>query len=277
MSPKPRPDRPERREEKTWRPKGPGAGSRGPAGHGGKSRPSSDFSADRRPPGPRPGPRPDSRPGPFQSFQAGPGPQGPRSTEGHGPEPRFQPGPGSGPNMRPGQGRTASRGPRLPGRPPRPWGPPRPVDRFEGRPAWAAPEPFVPGPDQDGPPDDRDSRPQHGPGPTGERGDHPARGRGWPQDDRRGGPPGYSSGGRRPAPGARPGAGRPWDQPRTYSNAPVPTAEQLGPDEELVAGRRPVEEAFAARPPSPRNAPAPDGPGAHRAARDDPEDPDRRG
>ncbi len=197
MSPKPKPDRPERREEKTWRPKGPGAGSRGPgAGHGGKSRPTSDFSADRHPPGPRPGPRPgsrpgggsglrpgsrpglrpDSRPGPFQSFQAGPGPQAPRPVEGHGPEPRFQPGPGSSPDMRPGQGRPASRGPRLPGRPPRPWGPTRPVDRFEGRPAWAAPEPFVPGSDRDGPPDDRDSRPQHGPGPTGDGGDHRPRG-----------------------------------------------------------------------------------------------------
>lgn len=32
----------------------------------------------------------------------------------------------------------------------------------------------------------------------------------------------------------------------------MPTAEQLGPDEELVAGRRPVEEAFAARRPARR-------------------------
>lgn len=32
----------------------------------------------------------------------------------------------------------------------------------------------------------------------------------------------------------------------------MPTAEQLGPDEELIAGRRPVEEAFAARRPARR-------------------------
>ncbi|MEO8463584.1 MAG: 23S rRNA (guanosine(2251)-2'-O)-methyltransferase RlmB [Chloroflexota bacterium] len=43
----------------------------------------------------------------------------------------------------------------------------------------------------------------------------------------------------RPGPGAAP-----------RFNAPVPAAEQLGPDEELVAGRRPVEEAFAARRPA---------------------------
>jgi 23S rRNA (guanosine2251-2'-O)-methyltransferase len=34
--------------------------------------------------------------------------------------------------------------------------------------------------------------------------------------------------------------------------AAVPTAEELGPDEELIAGRRPVEEAFAARRPARR-------------------------
>ncbi|MEO8469993.1 MAG: 23S rRNA (guanosine(2251)-2'-O)-methyltransferase RlmB [Chloroflexota bacterium] len=128
----------------------------------------------------------------------------------------------------------------------------RPNERFEGRPAWAAAEPSGPEPDRDGPPDDRDSRPHDGPGPTTDRGQHSGQGRSWPRDDRRGGPSSYAAGGRRQAPGARPGGGRPWDQPRTYSNAPVPTAEQLGPDEELVAGRRPVEEAFAARRPAHR-------------------------
>ena len=37
-----------------------------------------------------------------------------------------------------------------------------------------------------------------------------------------------------------------------FGNASVPSAEQLGPGEELVAGRRPVEEAFAARRPARR-------------------------
>jgi 23S rRNA (guanosine2251-2'-O)-methyltransferase len=42
-------------------------------------------------------------------------------------------------------------------------------------------------------------------------------------------------------------------QPRPFGpEDAVPTAEQLGPDEELVAGRRPVEEAFAARRPARR-------------------------
>ncbi len=49
---------------------------------------------------------------------------------------------------------------------------------------------------------------------------------------------------------SRPGFGRPGSAPPPRFNPPVPTAEQLGPEEELVAGRRPVEEAFAARRPA---------------------------
>jgi 23S rRNA (guanosine2251-2'-O)-methyltransferase len=59
-----------------------------------------------------------------------------------------------------------------------------------------------------------------------------------------------------PRSGERPWAGprsgeRPWAGPRPERDRPWPTAalpapDLLGPDEELVAGRRPVEEAFAA-------------------------------
>ena len=60
----------------------------------------------------------------------------------------------------------------------------------------------------------------------------------------------------------------------------LPSPEALGPDEELVAGRRPVEEAFVARRPAhpaARRPPAPRRPREARASCHEPADPDRGG
>ena len=62
------------------------------------------------------------------------------------------------------------------------------------------------------------------------------RDRGWDRDRRPSGPP-YG----------RPGAFRP---PPAYRQPALPPPDALGPEEELVAGRRPVEEAFVARRPA---------------------------
>ena len=82
---------------------------------------------------------------------------------------------------------------------------------------------------------------------------------------------------RPPYPGRGPGP-RP-DRP--FQPAPaLPPPDLLGPDEELIAGRRPVEEAFAAGRdgPSPaRRAAATTGARAPRPPRDEPAHPDRRG
>ena len=88
-------------------------------------------------------------------------------------------------------------------------------------------------------------RPGYGPRPGGPPGRRP-----FP------GPPGGGGPGRSPVPPAARGGrpyGRPPFEPR-YGGPPRPSAlpspEALGPDEELVAGRRPVEEAFVARRPA---------------------------
>ena len=56
--------------------------------------------------------------------------------------------------------------------------------------------------------------------------------------------------GRPPYGGGPPSRGRPWagsrPQARDWPRPALPAPDLLGPDEELVAGRRPVEEAFAA-------------------------------
>ncbi|TAL11420.1 MAG: hypothetical protein EPO00_03370, partial [Chloroflexota bacterium] len=222
MSPKPRPDRPERREDRAWRPKGRGPGHmpaagprpRGPGGHAGSPRPPGDRSPDRRPPD---GPRVDT----------GGAARGPT---GHG-------------------------GPRIPVRPNRPSGPPRPADRFEGRPPWAAGDLGRPGtgPADDGPRHDRDRGTLGAHGSSGDRIDRAGpRGADRPRGPRRDGRPTGPDRGRYERPGQGTPSGRSWNQPRPYAASPVPTAERLGPDEELVAGRRPVEEAFAARRPARR-------------------------
>ena len=99
-----------------------------------------------------------------------------------------------------------------------------------------------PPPYRGGPPAPRGGPPPYRAGPPPYRGD-PARDRGGPgpdrppwRPDRPGGPPAD-----RPWQRPGPGAG-PW--PRPADSLPAP--DLLGPDEELVAGRRPVEEVFAA-------------------------------
>jgi 23S rRNA (guanosine2251-2'-O)-methyltransferase len=215
-------------------------------------------------------------------IPAGPGP---RSTSGRGASGRDAPDrgvPDSGPwrpSTRPGgpgQRRGQWRPPTSPGgRPDRrtdrrpvdrpPDGPPGPPSHDRGRPPYQGgrpPRPFQPtgrppGPrppygdaparDRGGPPPHRDAPqpyrggpPSRG-GPPPYRGD-PSRDRGRAPDrppwrpDRPGGPP-ADRGWQRPGPGPTP-----W--PRPADSLPAP--DLLGPDEELVAGRRPVEEVFAA-------------------------------
>lgn len=68
-------------------------------------------------------------------------------------------------------------------------------------------------------------------------------------------PPGRWSSGAPRAGGGRPGPqsyDRPYDRPFEQARPPLPPPEALGDGEELVAGRRPVEEAFVARRPARR-------------------------
>ena len=84
-------------------------------------------------------------------------------------------------------------------------------------------------PDRAGPPGPaQDRRPPFG-SPGGSRGPRPDA-RPWPRPDAR------------PWPRPGPEAAQPWPRPQ----AALPPPDLLGPDEELVAGRRPVEEVFAA-------------------------------
>src|SRR6185503_18125977 len=68
--------------------------------------------------------------------------------------------------------------------------------------------------------------------------------------------PGGPQGPRRPysgrPPAGRPPAGRPPFPSHGYRPPPPPDPNLVGPDEELVAGRRPVEEAFVAKRPAVR-------------------------
>jgi 23S rRNA (guanosine2251-2'-O)-methyltransferase len=247
---------------------GRGGGGRGgpPGGGGGKPW------RDERPRDERPRPRDDAdRPrgeGPpergrgfgFRGDESRP-PGGRPPFHGRG---SFGPGPGRG---RPGgewRDRPPDRGEWRPNRPP-------PGDDRGDRPRRPyggdddAPRPFRPRFDRDasgppGRPNDRGwSRPPdrdapRGPGPrrfndAGPRGDGPP----WrpprprPFADRHG-----NAGGGRPPFGDRdrfPGPGRPAydDRPARPPAVDESTADLVGADDEIVAGRRPVEEAFAAR------------------------------
>jgi 23S rRNA (guanosine2251-2'-O)-methyltransferase len=247
-----------------------GKASRSSAGTTGTPRPAEGGGATDRPIPAGPGPR--SASGGGAPDRGAPdrgapdrGPWRP-SSRGGAPGPRreqWRPPvvPGGRPDRRSGQ-RPADRpygGP--PGssghdRPPHRGGPPRPFQP-SGRPAVPRP-PYGEGPTRDrggapphrgGPPPYRGGTPapRGGPppyraGPPPYRGD-PARDRGRPgpdrppwRPDRPGGPPADRL-------WQRPGQGAgPW--PRPADSLPAP--DLLGPDEELVAGRRPVEEVFAA-------------------------------
>lgn len=105
-----------------------------------------------------------------------------------------------------------------------------------------------PGPDQG-----RRARP---PEPEARYDDRPQRPGGPPRGPWRPGPRPADRGARfTPSGPPRPQGGRPWAPAEPGDGAqrwapqvgPIPASEQLGADEELVAGRRPVEEAFAAR------------------------------
>ncbi len=110
--------------------------------------------------------------------------------------------------------------------------------------------------------DDRAGRPEEGRRDEREFGDRggdrpPFRsGGGRPAPDRRDRGFGPSSGPRRDHAGPRPGGDRPWrDAPGRPTDAYRPgvaPSDLLAEDEELVAGRRPVEEAFVARRPARR-------------------------
>ncbi|HEY2916180.1 MAG TPA: 23S rRNA (guanosine(2251)-2'-O)-methyltransferase RlmB [Candidatus Limnocylindrales bacterium] len=194
---------------------------------------------------------------------------------GHGPDRRIPDGPTRGGA---GDRPVAERGP---WRPPRPGDPPRPAWRQPMSAAGGRPmDRQAPGRSFD----DRDRRPpggrgehvpEHRPrrdagGPPYRPGPRPRVGPPYRRDmpDRSGppgspglpperrpsyGPPGESRG---PRPAARPWprpAARPWPRTDTDPAAPwprpqaaLPPPDLLGPDEELVAGRRPVEEVFAA-------------------------------
>ncbi len=285
MADRPRDDR---RRGSGWRPDGPrrdgprrdGPRKDGPP-RGGPRRDEPSFGPRRDGPpfdgprgrrpfdGPRDGPGrhdPDrQRPGP-----GGPGPFERRLSGPRGPQDRSRPsrprdhagpgGPPGGPGGPPGGRRPAEPRPERGGS--RLW----PTDRF-------APGPRPrPGEDRGGytrndPPNepwqtnDRPQGPDRGHGDRSGPGgvDRPGYG------PRQGGPPGRRPftgppGGRGPGDRPyrpRPEGGRPY--PRTsfeprYGGPPRPSAlpspEALGPDEELVAGRRPVEEAFVARRPA---------------------------
>ena len=174
--------------------------------------------------GPRPGrPRPGGfRPGGHgQGSHRPDGPRGPRPTERGGPD-GFQ-----------------DRGYERDDREGRPEGPPRAERSFPPRPSggFGAGRSQQPRGDRPYPPQPRGDRPY----PPQPRGDRP-----YPP---RPGAPGRSGPVDRPS---RSGPGdRPWrDEPHRPGDAYRPgvaPADLLGEDEELVAGRRPVEEAFVAR------------------------------
>ncbi|MEO5884960.1 MAG: 23S rRNA (guanosine(2251)-2'-O)-methyltransferase RlmB [Candidatus Limnocylindrales bacterium] len=188
-----------------------GRPSHGP-GQGDRGRPTGS-----RPPGQRP-----NTPRPF-----GPGPGAPSGHRDPGPRPSDPAGPRpfrGRPDRSPGQGGQGFGGG---GRPDdRRWGdgPPRdrpypPRDRFEPR--------------QDGPPRDRP---------------YPPRDRFEPRLPRN---DGRSFGPRQPSPGRPYGRAFPADDRSRQAYAPgLPSPVSIGEGEELVAGRRPVEEAFVARRPA---------------------------
>ena len=127
-------------------------------------------------------------------------------------------------------GRAPDRRPpsyRPPGGPPRRDGPDVNDRRPQAAEPWRRPPPPRPGP---GGPDVNDRRPQAA---------EPWR---RPPPPRPGAGPGRSGGSHGPRPG-------PYRQPG-FRPPPPPDPNLLGPDEELVAGRRPVEEAFVAKRPA---------------------------
>jgi len=241
-----------RRTDRPHRPGGPPQGRSAPGGeargHGG--RPSGPNA---RPPGPMG--RPPASPGGF-GFRDAPAPG--RAEHGEGrPSDRFERGPGPGFGVRPTRAPRRDAGSDFRGAPDRgsrPDGPPhrsfrppferRPGPGGQARPPWEPPHrpPSGPGPDRGDRPGDRrvDRRPPQrrppweGGTPPWQRSEPPEpaiRDLGWEAEPAPDQPI---------APQAGPSARRP--EPRA-----IPA---LGPDEELVAGRRPVEEAFAARRPA---------------------------
>lgn len=196
--------------------------------------PRRESSPDARADGPRPGP-------------GRAGPRGPGASRGaQGPRP-FRPGPRRGPDDRgfggpPDRDRRDVRGPR-PDR--RPWDDrPSPPDRRPGE--GRGPRP--------------DRRPWDGPAPRPDRrpwDDRPTRPDRDGPHDRRPPFPGRDAD-RRPRPSVRRPGEAPWRPPFDAGRGgppravPLPPPQELGPDEELVAGRRPVEEAFVARRPAVR-------------------------
>jgi len=212
------------------RPGGPGGGPRGAgrgprdAGDAGSSGRSGDGRPWDRPPGPPAERRGDRGGAPgWQARRPGQdeGRSGDRFTRDRpGPRPPFRGGP-TGP-------RPGGSGPR----PGRAFGPPL-GGGFSPR-----PRPFVVPAGRDSGPAGRADLPP-GPGSVGR-----------PFDGRRFERPGPDDRGR-----GRPGPGRPWSdrtRPETGFRPAIPPPDHLGDDEELVAGRRPVEEAFVARRPAHR-------------------------
>ena len=238
-----------------------------------------------RPKGPRPGGRKPARrapPGPFgrpgehgrPSSHDRPGEHGrpsgdDRPRPGPGGTPQDRPGPRpTGPTYRGHRPGTGFRAPDGPGGerhgprsgPPGPQRPlPRPPERWipDGEPGDTGDE-FDAGAGQ-GPPRDAPMR-----YPAGPRGSGPPSGSGGPPrhvgppDSRR--PVGPPNRGGPPFRGRPPGRGPQrdprarWPRPawqggpvRPPGPPPVPLESLMGPDDELVAGRRPVEEAFTAR------------------------------
>ena len=229
------------------RPGGKPAGKAGRAGPAGRASPPGPWNAgggapgDRPPDGRPPGARPPGR-APDRAIPDGPW--------------REQAGDRGGPERGPWRPSRHGAGPPDPGR--GQWRPPtrgdRPTDRRPPTRRYDGP-PIPPANDRRGAryPGERPPYPGGAPGRPGG---------GPPRPYQQGGRPGASPPYRRGAPVDRPPwrpqsdpgspPGRPWPRPGFEGDpwprpaAALPAPDLLGPDEELVAGRRPVEEVFAA-------------------------------
>jgi 23S rRNA (guanosine2251-2'-O)-methyltransferase len=225
------------------------AGRAGPASPAGRSSPPGAWSAGGRPSGGRP---PNSRPPgrtPDRAIPDGPW--------------HDQPGDRGAPDRGAPDRGAPDRGPWRPSR--RDAGP-----AGSGRGSWRPPTPGGRPPDRRPPtrrttgPPTGDQRRSHDPGEGPQRpargyqrpGEGPPRpyqpgGRPGTRPPYRGGPPDDRPPWRPPFRPAEP-PGRPWQRPGFERDpwprpaAALPAPDLLGPDEELVAGRRPVEEVFAA-------------------------------